>query len=65
MSLRVGVLLPRSKEFPSMSFDLLEGIRASFERVGLNDTLLFTQNIGFGQDPALNYALAEKLIVLK
>jgi branched-chain amino acid transport system substrate-binding protein len=63
MSVHIGVLLPRSVEYPSMAFDLLDGIRLNFKRLGLTDYQLHTENTGFGENPEVNYAAAEKLVM--
>ena len=60
MSVHIGVLLPRSVEYPSMAFDLLDGLRLNFKRLGLTDYQLYTENIGFGENPEINFAAAEK-----
>lgn len=63
MSVHIGVLLPRSVEYPSMAFDLLDGIRLNFKRLGLTDYQVHTENIGFGENPEINYGAAEKLVL--
>ena len=63
MPARIGFLLPRSSEFPSMSFDLLDGFRTHLQLLGLGDSQVFTQNIGFGEDAGIVFAAAEKLIM--
>ena len=63
MSTRVGILLPRSVEYPSISFDLLDGLRIHLRQLGLNDISIHAENIGFGEDPELTYAAAEKLVL--
>jgi branched-chain amino acid transport system substrate-binding protein len=60
---RVGLLLPRSTDYPAMGFDILEGMRSNLKING-NETVVFlTENIGFGEDAAVNYAKAEKLLL--
>lgn len=63
MQVRIGFLMPRSTDYPSMGFDMLDGLRAHLELLGVNDLKLFTENIGFGDDHALTYARAEKLLL--
>lgn len=63
MPARIGVLLPRSTEFPSMAFDLLDGLRTHLHLLGLGDSQLFTQNTGFGDDAGAVYAAAERLVM--
>lgn len=63
MSATIGVLLPRSTDYPAMGFDILDGVRSYFKQIGKFDVRFITENIGFGEDSALNYAKAEKLIL--
>ncbi|MGZ4060461.1 MAG: ABC transporter substrate-binding protein [Bacteroidia bacterium] len=63
MSTRIGILLPRSVEYPSISFDLLDGLRIHLRQLGLNDVTVHTENTGFGEDPEATYAAAEKLVI--
>ncbi|WP_157977228.1 ABC transporter substrate-binding protein [Taibaiella helva] len=63
MERKIGILLPRSTDYPAMGFDLLDGLRL---RLGLdgNDTIqVIPENIGFGEDRKNNYAKAEKLLM--
>lgn len=62
MSVNIGMLLPRSGEFPSMSFDLLDGLRLNLKRLGV-PVQVFTENVGFGEDPEVTHAAAEKLVL--
>jgi len=59
----IGVLLPRSTDYPAIAFDLLDGIRLSLSEAGITEYKLVTENIGFGEDSSLNYAKAEKMIL--
>lgn len=63
MSARIGILLPRSTEYPSLGFDLLDGIRLGLKHLGVNDVQFFMENTGFGEDPSATQALAEKLVM--
>lgn len=63
MPARIGFLLPRSSEFPSMAFDLLDGLRTHLPLLGLDDSQVFTQNIGFGEDAGAVYSAAERLVM--
>ncbi len=63
MPLKFGLLLPRSTDYPAMGFDMLEGLRAGLQQVGLPDTQVVTENIGFGEDESANYAKAERLLL--
>lgn len=60
---RIGILLPRSTDYPAMGFDILDGLRASLNNQGIENLQIFTENIGFGADAAINYSKAEKLIL--
>jgi branched-chain amino acid transport system substrate-binding protein len=63
MSIRIGFLLPRSNEYSSMGFDLLDGLRIHLRQLGLEDAKVITSNIGQGDDPLVTYTAAEKLIL--
>jgi branched-chain amino acid transport system substrate-binding protein len=63
MPTRIGLLLPRSTDYPAMGYDIIEGLRSGLGNVGIEDFQLCTENIGFGTDAALNYAKAEKLLI--
>ena len=63
MSIRIGFLLPRSNEYPSIGFDLLDGLRIHLRLLGLEDAKVITSNIGLGDDPLVTYTAAEKLIL--
>jgi branched-chain amino acid transport system substrate-binding protein len=62
MPAKIGLLLPRSTEFPAMSFDLLDGFRLSCRRMGF-DVQVFTENTGFGEDAEATHARAEQLVM--
>jgi branched-chain amino acid transport system substrate-binding protein len=62
--LRIGILTPRSSLYPTMGFDILNGLKAGFAQSGLgNDVTLITENIGFGTDEAEIYTKAEKILL--
>ncbi|MCW3070462.1 MAG: transporter substrate-binding protein [Bacteroidetes bacterium] len=63
MSIRIGVLLPRSTDYPSIGFDILDGLRSYFKQSGTDTIQFISENIGYGDDEALNYSKAEKLIL--
>lgn len=63
MPLKIGLLLPRSTDYPAMGFDMLDGIRAGLQHQGIHDAQIITDNIGFGEDADSNYAKAEKLLL--
>jgi branched-chain amino acid transport system substrate-binding protein len=59
----IGVLVPRSGLFPSISFDLVEGIRAGLADRGLSDAVLSVENIGYANDDTVISAMCEKLLM--
>ncbi len=61
--LRIGILTPRSTLYPTISFDILNGLKAGFAHLNMNEITLFTENIGFGTDEADIYTKAEKMIL--
>jgi branched-chain amino acid transport system substrate-binding protein len=63
MSTRIGVLLPRSTDYPAMGFDMLDGLKLSLKKLGHTDVQFVTENIGFGEDTALNYSRGEKMLL--
>lgn len=63
MSTRIGILLPRSTDYPTMGFDLLDGFRLAMKQQGFSEVRVFTENTGFGEDAADVYSKAEKLII--
>lgn len=63
MAFTIGLLLPRSSEYPSIGFDILDGLRSNLVRMGINDSRVVTENIGFGEDPKISYAMAEKMLL--
>ncbi|MDR7212640.1 ABC transporter substrate-binding protein [Flavobacterium piscis] len=63
MPTRIGLLLPRSTDYPAMGFDILDGLRTHLYLLGIKDPQLITENIGFGDDQQLCYAKAEKLLL--
>lgn len=61
--LRIGILTPRSTLYPTMGFDILNGLKAGFAQYNLSDITLSTENIGFGTDEPEIYTKAEKMIL--
>jgi hypothetical protein len=59
----VGMLLPRSTDFPAMGFDLLDGLKLRLKQEGGEQVRIATENIGFGDDQKDIYAKAEKLLM--
>lgn len=62
MNMKIGILLPRSVEYPAMAFDLLDGLRINLRLQNL-DVQIYTENIGFGESPDITHAAAEKLVI--
>ncbi len=63
MERRIGILLPRSTDYPAMGFDLLDGLRCKLAYDGIENVKTIPENIGFGEDKKLTYAKAEKLLM--
>jgi branched-chain amino acid transport system substrate-binding protein len=62
--LKIGILTPRSTLYPTMGFDILNGLKAGFAQYNLsNDITVVTENIGFGTDEADIYTKAEKMLL--
>jgi len=60
---RIGLLLPRSNDYPVMGYEIMEGLKAYFRAAGKEAPQLVTENIGFGENASVNYAKAEKLLL--
>lgn len=63
MAQRIGFLLPRATDYPSIAFDLLDGLRIYLRNNGHSGAQFSSENIGFGDDLPDMYARAEKLIM--
>ncbi len=59
----IGILLPRSTYYETISFDLYEGLRSGLKHYGFQDVKIITENIGFGSDKQQCYRSAEKLLL--
>lgn len=59
----IGILLPRSTFYETMSFDLFQGLKAGMKEIGGEDIKIVTENIGFGADKQQCYRSAEKLLL--
>jgi branched-chain amino acid transport system substrate-binding protein len=59
----IGILLPRSTYYETISFDLYEGLRSGLNHYGFQDIKIVTENIGFGSDKQQCYRSAEKLLL--
>jgi branched-chain amino acid transport system substrate-binding protein len=63
MAMRIGLLLPRSTDYPSLGFDVLDAFRLALKQEGITDVNFFTENTGFGEDGKDIYSKAERLII--
>lgn len=63
MPLSIGLLLPRSTDYPALGFDILDGLKYSTAINSQDELRIIPENIGYGEDHALNYAKAEKLLL--
>jgi branched-chain amino acid transport system substrate-binding protein len=63
MHKRIGLLLPRSTDYPSMGVDILDGMKGYTLNIEGNTVDFKTENTGFGENPALTYEKAEKLLL--
>ncbi len=59
----IGILLPRSTDFPGMGFELLDGLKLYFQKQGIDNVRFVPENIGFGEDRKEIYAKAEKCLL--
>ncbi|UKJ06771.1 ABC transporter substrate-binding protein [Solitalea lacus] len=59
---RVGVLLPRSSLYPTLSIDLMSGFKAYLKKSEVS-VKIFSENIGFGEAEAVVYTKVEKLLL--
>ncbi len=62
MANKIGLLLPRSVMYPTMSFDMMAGLRQGLAELGIKDAEIKTENAGLGAEPKDIYAACEKLI---
>src|SRR5690606_27025170 len=61
--MNIGLLLPRSTYYSSISFDLFNGIKARISPEKHPEIKIFTENIGFGAEKQMVYRAAEQLIM--
>jgi branched-chain amino acid transport system substrate-binding protein len=62
MSIQIGLLLPRSAMYPTISFDLMAGLRKGLEHLGIEKPEIKTENIGVGGDEKFIYAQCERML---
>jgi branched-chain amino acid transport system substrate-binding protein len=63
MPKKIGFLLPRSGEYPSMGFDLNDAFRLGLQELGQSEIQVLTENIGFGEDLDLTHSKCEKFVL--
>lgn len=63
MAIKIGILLPRSTDYPHLGFDLLDGVKCSLKAATEVEATFVTENIGYGENRKDNYAKAEKMIL--
>lgn len=63
MPLSIGLLLPRSTDYPALGFDILDSLRYRAAISSQDEIRFIPENIGYGEDHSLNYAKAEKLLL--
>lgn len=62
--MNVGILLPRSNAYPSIAFDLLDGLKTFLKKENLDkDISIYTESIGFGSTEKEVHEKAEKLLM--
>jgi branched-chain amino acid transport system substrate-binding protein len=61
--MRIGLLLPRSTDYPALGFDILDGIKGFMDQAAVKDVSYISENIGYGEDAGNNYAKAEKMLL--
>lgn len=62
MHARIGILLPRSTDYPAMGYNITDGLRLHLQQKGITPEF-FMENIGYGEDAKLTYSVAEKLFL--
>jgi branched-chain amino acid transport system substrate-binding protein len=63
MNKKIGLLLSRSVIYPSIAFDMMDGLRSNLENIGRNDIEIKTESIGLAADDKLIYTACEKLLL--
>ncbi len=63
MVTRIGLLLPRSTDYPAMGYNMLDGLRCRLAAAGDREYQFCIENIGYGENNELNYSKAEKLFL--
>lgn len=60
--IQIGLLTPRSSVFPTINFDLVDGLKASLAEAGITDVEIKTSGIGLGTSDKDIYTAAEKML---
>ena len=60
---KIGILLPRSTYYQTISFDVFQGLKLGLENLKQKEYQIITENIGFGADKQQCYRAAEKLLL--
>ncbi|VXC11460.1 ABC transporter substrate-binding protein [Flavobacterium sp. 9AF] len=60
---KIGLLLPRSTYYDTISFDIYQGLKSGLENSEKKEFQIITENIGFGADKQQCYRAAEKLLL--
>lgn len=62
--MKIALLLPRSVLYPSLSFDIMDGLKNSFKKLGMEDRYeIVSAGIGVAAKDEEIYAPAEKLLL--
>lgn len=61
--MKIGLLLPRSTFYTSISFDIFNGVKAKLIADRNEQIEIYTENIGFGAEKQVVYRAAEQLIM--
>jgi branched-chain amino acid transport system substrate-binding protein len=59
----IGVLVPRSGLYPSIGFDIVDGMKAGLSEIGMDDAVVSVENIGLGNNSMVIHAACEKLLM--
>jgi branched-chain amino acid transport system substrate-binding protein len=60
---QIGILLPRSGVFPTMTFDIVDGFKSALHALGTNSYELKTAGVGHGGNTKEIYTACEQLIL--
>jgi branched-chain amino acid transport system substrate-binding protein len=60
---KIGLLLPRSVVYPSMAFDIADGIKSAVKQYGITDAVFTSHNIGVAAKDEEIYARCEQVLM--